>query len=108
MTQVNAEPTLRAKRPWADRKGQTKLRSPGRLTGADMRSRVGRAYKAAFISAVREFPGADAAKAAELARLRSIAALSQEAALIGNGSADSALKATAAADRCAKDLGTKP
>jgi hypothetical protein len=80
-----------------------------RLTGVDMRSRVGKAYTSAFICAVREFPAAPADRVAEVARLRAIATLAQQAALVGTGGTDAALRATAAADRCARDLaGQRP
>jgi hypothetical protein len=78
-----------------------------RLVGCDMRSRIGKSYTSAFIASLREFPDADAAKVAEVARLRTIAALAQQAALTGSGTADAALRATSAADRCARDLGGK-
>lgn len=81
--------------------------APDRLTGVDMRSRLGRSYAAAFIASLKEFPNAPVERVAELARLRSIASLAQQSALTGAGTTDSALKVTAAADRCARDLGGK-
>jgi hypothetical protein len=108
MTQVvEAHSCAKSLRSWSERKSRVRLRKPDRLTGVDMRTRVGRAFSAAFISAVREFPGADPAKVAEVARLRSIAALAQSAALTGSGSTAAALRATASAERARRDLGSK-
>lgn len=108
MTNVSAEPTPRVKRPWRERKSSGLIRRPDRLVGIDMRTRIGREYAQAFLVAFREFPGAPADRVGEVARLRVLASLAQQAALVGSGSTDAALRATAAADRCAKDLGTKP
>ena len=94
-------------RPWSDRRGHTLLRKPERLTGCDMRTRAGRQSKSAFAAAVAEFPAAPAERVAELARLRSIAAMASAAALVGSGSTDAALRAASAAARCARDLGGK-
>jgi hypothetical protein len=69
-----------------------------------MRSRVGRAYTAAFIGALQEFPGVAPDRIAEVVRLRTLATLSQEACLTGRGSADEALKAANVAARAGRDL----
>src|ERR1700722_624396 len=107
MTQVSAEAHSCAKsaRPWAQRKARGLLRKPDRLVGLDMRSRTGRAFKRVFAAASAEFPAAPADRVAELARPRAIASQAQQAALTGQGTADAALRATSAADRCARDLG---
>jgi hypothetical protein len=108
MTQVTAEArSCVQSRPWSERKVRGLLRKPDRLTGIDGRSRIGREFKRAFLAASREFPAAPADRVAELARLRAIASQAQQAALTGAGSADAALRATSAADRCARDLGGK-
>lgn len=86
---------------------RTDRHGPDRLTGVDMRTRLGKVYSSAFIAALRDFPGADPAKVAEVARLRSIAALAQSAALTGSGSTAAALRATASAERARRDLGGK-
>jgi hypothetical protein len=94
-------------RPWSERRARGLLRAPNRLHGCDMRTRVAREYKHAFSVASAQFPDAPSERVAELARLRSIAAMASSAALVGSGSTDAALRAASAAARCARDLGGK-
>jgi hypothetical protein len=113
MTHVSLDAHPRPKRPWRERRARGLLRSPDRLVGIDMRSRIGREYKSAFRTASEEFPDAPADRVAEVARLRSIAALAEEAAITGRGTTDNSIRCANLAIRAARDLamaakGNKP
>jgi uncharacterized membrane protein len=81
---------------------------PPPVAGSYLRLRhevaVGQAIPGRLQGRVEEFPGAPAERVAEVARLRAIAALAQEACLTGNGTADAAIRAANVATRAARDL----
>jgi hypothetical protein len=77
---------------------------PDRITDLDMRTREGQRYRKAFHAAAGEFPGADPARVAQIARLRLIAEREEIAALAGRVSANDAVRAANTVARFERDL----
>jgi hypothetical protein len=77
---------------------------PDRLTNLDMRSREGQRYRKAFHAASSEFPGADPARVAQIARLRLLAEREETDALAGRVKANDAVRAANIVARFERDL----
>jgi hypothetical protein len=77
---------------------------PDRLTNLDMRSREGKRYRQAFHAASSEFPGADPARVAQIARLRLLAEREETDALAGRVKANDAVRAANIVARFERDL----
>jgi hypothetical protein len=77
---------------------------PDRLTNVDMRSREGQRYRQAFHTASSEFPGAEPARVAQIARLRLLAEREETDALAGRVKPSDAVRAANIVARFERDL----